>query len=101
MEQIDDSSKKDANVEIAIKKATHSTKSNDCNQCGYATSHAGHLKTHLKTHSGEKSDKCNQCDYACSDPSALRTHMKTSPQAKRHKPSLLFTSLTILTFITR
>ena len=26
---------------------------------------------------------------------------KTSPQAKRHKPSLLFTSLTILTFITR
>ena len=26
---------------------------------------------------------------------------RTSPQAKRHKPSLLFTSLTILTFITR
>ena len=26
---------------------------------------------------------------------------KTSPQAKRHKPSLLFTSLTSLTFITR
>ena len=26
---------------------------------------------------------------------------KTSPQAKRHKPSLLFTSFTILTFITR
>ena len=26
---------------------------------------------------------------------------KTSPQVKRHKPSLLFTSLTILTFITR
>ena len=28
-------------------------------------------------------------------------YTKTSPQAKRHKPSLLFTSLTILTFITR
>ena len=27
--------------------------------------------------------------------------LKTSPQAKRHKPSLLFTSLTILTFVTR
>ena len=26
---------------------------------------------------------------------------KTSPQAKRHKPSLLFTLLTILTFVTR
>ena len=31
----------------------------------------------------------------------LSSGMKTSPQAKRHKPSLLFTSLTILTFITR
>ena len=31
-----------------------------------------------------------------------RLHItKTSPQAKRHKPSLLFTSLTIFTFITR
>ena len=27
--------------------------------------------------------------------------LQTSQQAKRHKPSLLFTSLTILTFITR
>ena len=33
--------------------------------------------------------------------SAVETWFKTSPQAKRHKPSLLFTSLTILTFITR
>ena len=31
----------------------------------------------------------------------LLSQIKTSPQAKRHKPSLLFTSLTILTFITR
>ena len=76
MEQIDDSSKKDANVEIAIKKATHSTKSNDCNQCGYATSHAGHLKTHLKTHSGEKSNKCNHCDYGSFHAYALMAHMK-------------------------
>ena len=85
MEQIDDSSKKDANVEIAIKKATHSTKSNDCNQRGYATSHAGHLKTHLKTHSGEKSDKCNQCDYAFSSPSNLRAHMKIHSGEKSNK----------------
>ena len=25
-----------------------------------------HLRTHLKTHGGEKSNKCNQCDYASS-----------------------------------
>ena len=30
------------------------------------------MRSHMKTHSGEKSDKCSQCDYACSDPSALR-----------------------------
>ena len=40
--------------------------SNKCNQCEYASSLAGNLKTHLKTHTGEKSNKCNQCDFASS-----------------------------------
>ena len=31
-------------------------KSNKCNQCDYASSQAGNLRAHLKTHSGEKSD---------------------------------------------
>ena len=47
-----------------------------CNQCDYTSSQASHLRTHLKTHSGEKSNKCNQCDFACSDRSNLRRHMK-------------------------
>ena len=60
---------------------THSgEKTNKCNQCNYASSEAGDLRTHLKIHSGEKSSKCNQCDFACSDPSSLRKHMK------RHNP---------------
>ena len=29
------------------------------------------------SHSGEKSNKCNQCDFASSYASALRTHLKT------------------------
>ena len=52
-------------------------KSNKCNLCDYATSNAGHLRTHLKMHSGEKTNKCNQCDYASSRASDLRTHLKT------------------------
>ena len=35
------------------------------------------------------------------DLNIFHTIIKTSPQAKRHKTSLLFTSLTIITFITR
>ena len=51
--------------------------SNKCNQCDYASSDAGNLRRHLKTHSGEKSNKCNQCDYASSRADKLRTHLKT------------------------
>ena len=57
---------------------THSgEKPNKCNQCDYATSQTSHLKTHLKIHSGEKPNKCNQCDYASSQAGNLRTHFKT------------------------
>ena len=51
-------------------------KTNKCNQCNYTSSQASHLRIHLKTHSGEKSNKCNQCDYACSRADNLRTHVK-------------------------
>ena len=40
------------------KKATDKViKSNKCNQCDYVSSHAGHLRQHLITHSGEKSEQ--------------------------------------------
>ena len=46
---------KDANVKIKITgNVIKSNKSNKCNQCEYASSQAGHLRRHLKTHSGEK-----------------------------------------------
>ena len=37
-------------------------KSNKCNQCDYASSRAGELRTHFKTHSLQKSNKWSQCD---------------------------------------
>ena len=46
-------------------------------QCNYASSQAGNLRRHLKTHIGEKSKKCSQCNYTSSYASALRTHLKT------------------------
>ena len=56
---------------------THSgEKSNKCSQCDYTSSQAGNLRTHLRIHSGEKPNKCNQCGFACSDPSSLRRHLK-------------------------
>ena len=93
----------------AIWKRTVEKKSNKCDQCDYVSSQAGHLRTHLKTHSGEKSNKCNQCgyasyragdlkthsiekankcnycDYACSDSGPLRTHMKIHSGEKPNK----------------
>ena len=66
-----DSSMRDGNVERLVKKT------NKCNQCDYASSQVGHLKRHLKTHSGERSNKCNQCDFASCQAGDLRTHVKT------------------------
>ena len=68
---------KDANVKILNKTTDNVTKSNNCNQCNFASSRSGNLRRHLKTHSGEKLNKCNQCDFASSLAGTLRQHFKT------------------------
>ena len=62
-------------------------KSNKCNLCDYASSHAGHLRTHMKMHSGEKLNKCNLCDFASIQAGNLRTHLKTHSGEKSNKCS--------------
>ena len=68
---------KDANMKILKKNSDNVITSNRCNQCDYASSRAGNLRTHLKMHSGEKSNKCNQCDFTSSYARTLRKHLKT------------------------
>ena len=44
------------NVDVACLRNTKNevVKSYECNQCNYASSHAGNLRTHLKTHNDVK-----------------------------------------------
>ena len=79
----DDFSESGVNVDVPLRNTNNEVvKSNKCNQCNYASSHTGHLKTHLKTHSGEKSNKCNQCDYASYLASDLKRHLLTHSGGK-------------------
>ena len=66
-------------------KNAQQKKSNNCNQCDFASYQVGHLRIHLKTHSGEKSNKCNQCDFASSQANSLRRHLKTHSGEKWNK----------------
>ena len=79
-----DYSKSTAN-QVLMRETEGREKSNKCNQCAYASYHAGDLRKHLKIHGGEKTNKCNQCDYACSEPSALRSHLKTRSGENKKK----------------
>ena len=66
---------KDVNVENIKKKTNNAMKSNKCDQCDSAISHAGNLRRHMRTHSGKRLNKCSQCNYASSQASDLRTHL--------------------------
>ena len=64
---------KDVSVKTLKKNAEMSNK---CNQCDYASSQTGHLRTHLIMHSGEKSNRFNQCDFVTFRVDNLRSHLK-------------------------
>ena len=49
-----DFSLRDGNAGIMKNSTDNVNKSNQCNQCDYASSHASDLRRHLKTHIAEK-----------------------------------------------
>ena len=56
---------------------THSgEKSNICNPYDFACTDQSSLSKHVKRHTGQKSNKCNQCDYASTSAGNLRTYLK-------------------------
>ena len=63
----------------------HKEKQNNRNRGDFASTTAGNLRRHLKTHSGEKSHKCNQCDFTSARQDNLKTHMKTHSGEKSYK----------------
>ena len=81
-----DGSSNGANMKVPLRNMNNVIiKPNKCNQCDFTSSWAGNLRTHLKTHSGEKSNKCNQCDFTSSEAGDLRRHLKTHSGKKTHK----------------
>ena len=79
----------EANVECSrnVTKNSQDITENKCNQCKYKSSNAGHLRIHLKRHSGEKPNKCNQCASAFSEASQLKRHENTHwGQIKQMQP---------------
>ena len=74
-----------ASKPLAVHNIGHTKKSNKCIQCDYVSSWKNNLRTHLKTHSGEKLSKCNQCENASSKTDNFRTHLKSPSGEKSNK----------------
>ena len=73
----------DMNIKSAFSGEERKRKTHKCDQCHYSSNNIGHLRSHLKMHSGEKGHKCDQCDYASFEVGHLRSHLKVHSGEKK------------------